>query len=512
VSGWRLEGDDEAATDPMNIARALEGVREARPQAPAISFKQQTWTYADLWAWVSAWAAELTPRLGAGDRVLCLAPNHPQVLAAYVAVAGLGAIFVPVNPELSPDEIADIVTMADPGVVLTSDDLAPKLVKALERADRHPQLLRLPRADASLWPSVGFGDLDPDQGALICFTSGSTDRPKGVFASHRNELASARQYGAIWAMQPEDRVLVALPLSFLYGLTTGALTALLAGAHVLLEERFHPRHVLERISDDRATVFLGVPTMYVMMLEVGLEDPAAFHLSSIRLMLTAGAPIAEPTQQAFYQRFGVHLMDFYALSEVRPVFAYDARRFSQGRPGSCGHQLPGVEVQILAASEQPMARPGMAAELLVRSETLMKGYYGDPAGTAEAIRDGWFHTGDLAAVDEDGFYSIVGRKKDLIIRGGFNVAPAEVERAILTHPAVLEAAVVGVDDAVYGEDIGAAVTLKPGQRLEEADLVDFLRSVLADYKLPRRIRFSKGLPRGATGKVDKQAVRALWTA
>ncbi len=496
----------------MNIARALGVVREVRPQAPAISFKRQTWTYADLWAWVSAWAADLKPRLGAGDRVLCFAPNHPQVLAAYAAVAGLGAIFVPVNPELTPDEITDIVTTADPAVALTSDDLAPKLVKALERSDRHPHLMRLPREDPSLEAGVEFVDLNPDQSALICFTSGSTDRPKGVFASHRNEIASARQYAAVWAIQPEDRVLVALPLSFLYGLTTGALTTLLAGAHVLLEERFHPRRVLERISNERATVFMGVPTMYVMMLEVGLEDPDAFDLSSIRLMLTAGAPIAEATQQAFCERFGVNIMDFYALSEVRPVFAYDARRFSKGRPGSCGHQLPGVEVRIAPASEPPVTGPAMAGELLVRSETLMKGYYGDPERTAEAIRDGWFHTGDLATVDEDGFYSIVGRLKDLIIRGGFNVAPAEVERAILRHPAVLEAAVVGVDDAVFGEEIGAAVTLKPGARLDEADLVDFLRSVLADYKLPRRIRIVGGLPRGATGKVDKQAVRALWSA
>ncbi len=496
----------------MNIACALEGVREARPQAPAISFKHQAWTYADLWAWVSAWAADLKPRLGAGDRVLCLAPNHPQVLAAYVAVAGLGAIFVPVNPELSPDEIADIVSRAGPGVALTSEDLAPKLFKALERADRQPHLLRLPRETESFGASMQFRELDPDQGALICFTSGTTDRPKGVFASHRNEIASARQYAAVWAIQPDDRVLVALPLSFLYGLTTGALTALLAGAHVLLEERFQPRRVLERISHDRATVFLGVPTMYAMMLEVGLEDPDAFDLSSIRLMLTAGAPIAEATLEAFYERFGVHVLDFYALSEVRPVFAYDVRRFEKGRPGSCGHELPGVEVRIVGANSQPVTQPATAGELLVRSETLMKGYYRDPEHTAEAIRDGWFHTGDLAAFDAEGFYSIVGRKKDLIIRGGFNVAPAEVERAILKHPAVLEAAVVGVDDAVYGEDIGAAVTLKPGERLDEAGLVEFLRSVLADYKLPRRIRFSNGLPRGATGKVDKRAVRALWSA
>lgn len=496
----------------MNIARALDAVCEARPEAPAISFNRHTWTYGDLWAWVSAWAADLKPRLGAGDRVLCFAPNHPEVLAAYAAVAGLGAIFVPANPELTADEIADIVTTADPAVALRSDDLAPRLLQALERVDRQPALMRLPREGASLGANVEFVDLDPDHGALICFTSGSTDRPKGVFASHRNEIASARQYAAVWDIQPEDRVLVALPLSFLYGLTTGALTALLAGAHVLLEEHFHPRRVLERISSDRATVFMGVPTMYAMMLEVGLEDPEAFDLSSIRLMLTAGAPIADATLEAFYKRFRVHVMDFYALSEVRPVFAYDARRFNKGRPGSCGHQLPGVEVRIVDGQGEPVTQPASAGELLVRSETLTKGYYGDPERTAQVIRDGWFHTGDLAAVDEHGFYSIVGRKKDLIIRGGFNVTPAEVERAILRHPAVLEAAVVGLDDAVYGEEIGAAVTLKRSQRLGELELVDFLRSVLADYKLPRRIRFVSGLPRGGTGKVDKRAVRALWSA
>ncbi len=496
----------------MNIARALGAVREAQPQAPAISLKSKTWTYDDLWASVSAWARGLQQPLLPGSRALCLAPNHPQVLAAYVAVAGLGAIFVPVNPELTPAEIAYIVATVDPVVTLTSDDLAPKLLKALDKANQRPHLVRLPREDASPGASVEFLDLDPDQGALICFTSGSTDRPKAVFVSHRNEISSARQYAAVWAIQPDDRLLVALPLSFLYGLTTGSLTALLAGAHILLEERFHPRRILERISKDRATVFMGVPTMYAMMLQVGLEDSNAFDLSSIRLMLTAGAPIAEATLEAFYERFGVHVLDFYALSEVRPVFAYDTRRFVKGRPGSCGHQLPGVEVRIVNLSGQPVTQPGMAGELLVRSETLMKGYYRDPERTAEAMGDGEFHTGDLATVDEEGFYSIVGRKQDLIIRGGFNVAPAEVERAILRHPAVLEAAVVGVHDAVYGEDIAAAVTLKPGERLDETDLVDYLRGLLAEYKLPRRIRFSGSLPRGATGKIDKRAVRELWSA
>jgi len=494
----------------MNIARALGEVREARPDAPAISFDAQTWSYEELWARTRALACYLQPLLAPGRCVLCLTPNHPQVVAAYAAVAGLGSIFVPVNPELTVEEIRYIAATVEPAVALGSRDLLPRLGAALEQAGQRPHVLELPLEADLPAGEITFADLDPDQGALICFTSGSTDQPKAVFASHRNELASAAQYAAVWAIHPGDRVLVALPLSFLYGLTTGALTALLNGAEVLLEDRFHPRRILKRIERDRATVFMGVPTMYAMMLQVGLEEPDTFDLSSIRLMLTAGAPIAEAILDAFYQRFGVHVIDFYALSEVRPVFAYDARRFRRGRPGSCGRQLPGVEVRLVDPDGKLVARRGEAGELLVRSDTLMKGYYRDPERTAAAMPDGWFHTGDLATLDEDGFYHIVGRKSDLIIRGGVNIAPAEVERAILRHPAVLEAAVVGVPDAVFGEEVAAAVSLKPGAQLSEGDLIDAVRTVLAEYKLPRRIRFASSLPRGVTGKVDKQAVRALW--
>jgi long-chain acyl-CoA synthetase len=510
-----LESHDEAPTHRVNIARALMEVRRGRPDAPAISFEDAAWSYAQLWDQTCALADVLRPKVDPGGRVLCLAPNHPHVMAAYAAVTGLGGVFVPVNPELAMDEIAYIARTAAPLAALASADCLLRMEGALKEAGITCPITPLPDNLAPpVRGSLGLRGPSPqlDDGAVICFTSGSTDRPKAVFASHRNELVSAAQYAAVWAIHPGDRILIALPLSFLYGLTTGSLTTLLSGAHLLLERRFHPRVVLERIERDRATVFMGVPTMYTMMLQVGLEHPDAFDLSSIRLMLTAGAPMSEATVDAFHQRFGVRVMDFYALSEVRPVFASDARRFDRGWPGSCGHKLPGVNVQLRNADGGVASGTDEVGELLVQSETLMKGYYRDPERTAAVMPDGWFHTGDLATVDAEGFYRIVGRKSDVIIRGGVNIAPAEVERAILTHPSVLEAAVVGVPDAVFGEAVACAVRLKPGADLTEADLLGAVRSMLAGYKVPSRVRFEADLPRGATGKVDKRAVRGLWLA
>jgi long-chain acyl-CoA synthetase len=497
----------------MSIARALAEVREGRPDAPAISFDDATWSYAQFWDEVCAIADLLRPQVAVGGCILCLAPNHPNVMAAYAAVAGLGGVFVPMNPELAIDEMAYIAKTVRPLATIASADCMPRARAAIEQAGITGPILLLPDdLPLPVRGSIGFrgASVAPDDGAVICFTSGSTDRPKAVFASHRNELTSAAQYATVWAIDPGDRVLVALPLSFVYGLTTGSLTALLSGAHVLLERRFHPTRVLERIERDRATVFMGVPTMYAMMLQVGLEHPKAFDISSIRLMLSAGAPMSEATADAFHRRFGVHIMDFYALSEIRPVFAYDARRFHQGRPGSCGHKLPGVDVQIRNADNGIVAGVGEAGELLVHSDTLMKGYYRDPERTTAVMPDGWFHTGDLATVDADGFYRIVGRKSDLIIRGGANIAPAEVERALLSHPSVLEAAVVGIPDPVFGETVACAVSLKPGAHPTEAELLTTVRSLLAEYKVPSRVRFEPSLPRSTNGKVDKRAVRALW--
>jgi long-chain acyl-CoA synthetase len=478
------------------------------PEAPAVTFMGDRWSYADLWDGIARWAAFLAGRVGRGERVLCLAENHPEMLALYVATAGIGAVFVPVHPKLTTVELDHVVRTARPCLAVAGGGFVEALTASLNGTGM--DIVPLVRPAVRPLAAGDLPDLDPDTGALICFTSGSTGRPKGVYASHRNEWESARQYAAVWAIGPGDRVMVALPLSFLYGLTTGCLTALLAGAEVLLEERFHPVRVLERMAAERATVFMGVPTMYAMLLEVGEAGGRRDALASARLLLTAGAPMAVGTIERFRRVFGRPIFDFYALSEVRPVFAYDVRRHVEPRPGRCGHALPGVEVRLVddAGNDVPDGTPG---ELWVRSATLMKGYYGDPEQTSGVMSGGWFRTGDLVVCDSEGYYSIVGRKKDLIIRGGVNVAPAEVEAAILAHPAVAEASVVGVPDPVFGEEVAAAVVPRAGAQLGESDLLAFLSARLAEYKRPRRVRFVAELPKGANGKVQREEVRRLWS-
>ena len=489
----------------MNIGNVFYEKAHQYEQMPAFTFEKKVYTYKDVAVLVQQWREYLDGKITAGDRVLCFSDNCPEVMAVYIAVAGLGCVFVPINPQLTEEEVDDIIDRAAPALAIVSS------IEVLN-IQHIPEIIGIKRftvdAKASL-PTVPFVEGTGDEGCLICFTSGSTGRAKGVYISHRNEITSCEQYAKNWQITEADRVLLTLPQSFLYGLTTGCLTALLAGAHVILERRFHPGEALTRIEEQQVTVFMGVPTMYTMMLDVQRKAEHTYKTQSLRLLLTAGAPIATEVLEEFEATFHISLSNFYALSEIRPIFTHQGVSIQQ-KPKSCGTYVDEVEACLIDAEGNIITTPHTEGEIIARSETLMLEYYGDPEVTAQTIKDGWFYTGDLAVFDEDGYFYITGRKKELVIRGGINISPVEVESFIYNHEAVLEVVVVGVPDKIFGEELFAQIVIKEGYLLQEQELRQLLTDKLASYKVPKYIEFVQELPKNHSGKINKKQVKAQW--
>lgn len=489
----------------MNIGNTFLDKAEAQLQQPAITFEQQVYTYEHITILIQKWRSFLTSKIKPGDRVLCFSDNCPEVMALYLAVAGLGNVFIPINPKLSEEEIVDIIERSTPALAVASNNDAFKFPNIPEVVG----IKEFSKEGTLNFPIPRFTEVDEEQGCLICFTSGSTGRAKGVYASHINEYTSCEQYAKSWKVTAQDKVLIALPQSFLYGLTTGCLMALFVGAHIYLEKKFHPVEALTRIEQQRITLFMGVPTMYTMMLDVQRKATKPYDTKSLRLLLTAGAPIADEILAEFKKTFNIQLSNFYALSEIRPIFTHEAG-LPIKKQQSCGRAVEDVEVRLLNVEGNDITVPGQEGELIARSATLMLAYYGDPEITAQTVRDGWFYTGDLAVFDEAGYYYITGRKKELVIRGGINISPVEVESFIYKHPAVLETVVIGVPDKVFGEELFTQIVLKDGQTLSKQQLVEFLSDKLAPYKIPKHIEFVQSLAKNHSGKISKKRVREQW--
>jgi long-chain acyl-CoA synthetase len=303
-------------------------------------------------------------------------------------------------------------------------------------------------------------------------------------------------------MGPGDVIFGGLPLFHSFGQTVGLNCAIYSGACLTLLPKFDGEAALKICADDRVTIFLGVPTMYMGLLAV--PDRARFDTSRLRLAASGGASLPLEVLRGVEQAFGFQLLEGYGLSETSPVASFN-HPDRPTKPGTVGTPIRGVEFDLRDLDDKPVA-DGEIGEIVIRGENVMKGYWNRPEATAEAIRDGWFHTGDLATRDADGFYTIVDRKKDMIIRNGFNVYPREVEEVLYSHPAVAEAAVFGVPDALHGEEIAALVKLKDGATVSEEELRSFVKEKIASYKYPRHIRFGE-LPKGPTGKILKREIK-----
>lgn len=507
---------------PFETASAIGGVwdfleRGARdhPVRPAIVFDDEVLPYGEF--------RERALRVGAAlrtlgvkpdDRVAVCAANRPEWLVTYFATLAVGGVVMTMNPALKTAEVAHILGHGEPAVLVTQPEL---MATAREAQQRTATSARLVLLTGQAPGALSFDELlgrpplagptvarTGEHGVVVCYTSGTTGTPKGVLQSHANEVWAAGACARLWQITGSDRLLVPMPLAFLYALSTECLTAFSVGATAILLERFHPRLALSAIERHRATVVMGVPTMYRMMLD--FEGQNAFDASSLRLAVTAGAPIAWSLVEAFQDRFGIPLYDYYAVSEAKPVIGYPVAERPKPRRGSCGRPVPDMEVRLADPRGEPVA-PGEMGELVVRGPGCIRAYF-RARPTEQAIgADGWLHTGDLARQDPEGYVYIVDRKKDLIIRGGANIAPTEVEAVLYEHPAVAEAAVFGVPDAVFGERVKAVVSVRPGATRDADELREHCRQRLADYKVPEFIEFVAELPKGPTGKILRRLLR-----
>jgi long-chain acyl-CoA synthetase len=347
----------------------------------------------------------------------------------------------------------------------------------------------------------------PDDTAVILYTSGTTGKPKGAELSHFNLFMNCHVVGQMFGVEEEDVIIAALPLFHAFGQSNVMNIAFHFGCTLTLLPRFDPVRVLEIVERDRVSLFSGVPTMFFALLAV--PDVERFDTSSLRTTSSGGASMPAEVLDTFERRFGVPILEGYGLSETSPTATFnqtvaDRRVYSVGKP------IWGVEVRVLGpdGADLPAGREHIG-ELAIRGHNVMKGYHGNPAATAEALAGGWFRTGDMGYRDSDGFYFIVDRKKDLIIRGGMNVYPKEVEEVLFAHAAVASAAVIGIPDPRLGERVLAAVSLKPGAAASEEDLIAHCRERLAAYKCPAEVLFMDVLPIGPTGKVEKRVVRDL---
>jgi long-chain acyl-CoA synthetase len=490
----------------MNIHGILARVAAQRPEAAAIRCGAEEFSYAAFLAAIER-ATDALAALGIakGTPFAFLSENRLELMTAYYAAARLGAVFVPVNPSLTAREVSHIVAHSD-SVVLFHDAAMREIAEQAAPPEKRRSYEILTEPDA---PRANPAPVDAREDFLIIYTSGSTGAPKAVLFDQAAETAGNAALIEMWGITARDVTLVALPLGFLYGLSTAAATGLQAGGKVVIQRRFHPGEVLEAFQQHGVTVYHGVPTMFVMMLDYAEQNDLRMDLSFIRLLICAGAPLSAELKARFAARFNKHIDDYYALTEVRPVFGRFAADAAAIPGGAIGRSAPGATIRIVdsAGRELPSVEQG---EILAHAPSTMKAYFKDEALTRSVLLDGLFRTGDLGFRDAAGFYHLTGRAKDIIIRGGANIAPAEVENVIARHPSVQSAAVIGVADRKYGEVPVAFVILRSGAALTAAALTNYCKGELAEYKVPAAIRLLPEFPLGATGKVDKKALKALW--
>ncbi|MGW6790755.1 long-chain-fatty-acid--CoA ligase [Streptomyces chartreusis] len=477
----------------------------SQPRRPAIQLDGYVLDYAALHAAAAAVAGDLRDRgVEPGDRVGLVLPNVPAFPVLFYGALLAGAIVVPMNPLLKAREVEYYLGDSGMKFVYGWDGFGDVVLEAAKAVGITGIVVAATGpAELSGTPIEEPVERADDDTAVILYTSGTTGQPKGAELTHHNLSSNAATTSeTLIELGPDDVIVGCLPLFHVFGLTCGLNAAVRSGATLTLIPRFDPVKALEVVARDRVTVFEGVPTMYAAMLNC--PDAANADMSSLRRCLTGGSAMPVEILRNFETRFGCEVFEGYGLSETAPVVSFNQPGHER-KAGTIGFPVRGCEMRLVNddGEDVPVGEPG---EIAIRGENVMKGYWNRPDATAEAIPDGWFRSGDIATQDTDGYYTIVDRKKDLIIRGGYNVYPREVEEVLYQHPAVAEAAVIGIKHPELGEEIGAAVALKPGIEVEPEELKSFVRDRLAAYKYPRSVWFVDALPKGSTGKILRRNV------
>jgi long-chain acyl-CoA synthetase len=490
-----------------NLAHNLLDSARHHPDRVALRFGGSTLTYEQLNGLVARVAAVLRARgVGPGDRVGVMLPNVPEFALAYYGVLRAGAVVVPMNVLLKEREVGFYLSDSGAKLLFAWHEVA---APALERAAQVGAecVVTEPGAFSALpagfEPAADVAARAAGDTAVILYTSGTTGKPKGAQLTHANLAINADVTKQLFGLGPEDVLLGALPLFHAFGQTCGLNAAVSSGASLTLVPRFEAGSALEVIERDRVTVFEGVPTMYAALLHH--PERERFDTGTLRVCVSGGAALAVELLRGFEEAFGCIVLEGYGLSETSPVACFNHPNRLR-KPGSIGTPIEGVEMRLVDEKRREVP-PGEVGEVAIRGHNVMTGYWNRPKATADAIDDdGWFYSGDIGRIDDDGCFFIVDRKKELIIRGGYNVYPREVEEILYEHPAVREAAVVGIPHAELGEEVGAAVALKPGTVVRESELRAFVKAKIAAYKYPRHVWFVDELPKGPTGKILKRAI------
>ena len=441
-----------------------------------------------------------------GDVVSLLMPNGVEYIIAYFACWELGALAGPINSLLKARETAYVISNSEAKALLVNSSFIPTIDSVRQELPQLSNIIVFDR-EADATQDVTLKDsqpieIQPDDEAIIIYTSGTTGKPKGCLLTHRNVIANARQISEWLGFGPEDRLLTVMPLFHMNAVSVTTMSALYAGGSTVVSPKFSASRFWQLVSDYQITSFGSVATMLSMLLTTYPEGvPADLKTKQLRFAMCGSAPVPAETIKRFEEMFGCLVVEGYGLSEstCRSTFnPPDQRR----RAGSCGLPI-GNEMRVVDDNDNDVPT-GCLGEIVLRGENILKGYYKNPEATKNAFRNGWFHTGDVGYRDQDGFYYIVDRKSDMIIRGGENIYPREIDEVLYQHPSVAAAAVVGMPDELYGEEVAAFVVLREGSEVSEEQLIEFCKGRLADYKCPKTVRLVKDIPKGPTGKLLKR--------
>ena len=503
----------------FNLATMLRETATATPDKPLVHVHDLSFTYAQVDE-ISGRVASalLATGLVRGDKVAVQLPNVPQFLFAYFGILKAGLVMVPLNPLLVAPEVAYHLQDSDTKVLITFEMFAAEAVKGAAQVEGvTTYVVNLPGSDERPEGTKHFDELyfaddtrelvptEADDTAVLLYTSGTTGKPKGAELTHFQLFMNCTVAGGLFDYQDSDVGIAVLPLFHVFGLSSVLNTSVRYGGTVVLVPRFEMEAVLEAMEKHSVTIFSGVPTMYFALLAA---DTSSRDLSALRVGVSGGAAIPGEVIRSFEEKFpGVVVLEGYGLSETASTTTFNVNA-EQRKVLSIGRPIWGVQCQIVDEDDKPLpAGETHVGEIVIRGHNVMKGYYKNPEATAEAMRGGWFHTGDLGYVDDDGFYFIVDRKKDLVIRGGYNVYPREIEEVLYAHPAVAEAAVIGRPDDKLGEEVVAVVSQQAGADVTPEELIAWCKERLAAYKYPREVRIVAELPKGPTGKILKKELR-----
>jgi long-chain acyl-CoA synthetase len=525
----------------LNLAAILEQHARRRPAAEAVVCGDSRITYGRLNGWSNQIANALfASGIRKGDHVALLCPNIPHFVAIYFAILKAGATVVPLNVLLTPREIAYHLRDSDAKALFCFEGtpqlpMAESAKSAVAIVPFCKQLVIIPAPGkpddgassvesesgvdsvtltqfiGSHEPTFETVDTSADDTAIILYTSGTTGQPKGAELTHLNMTINGMVSAELCAGSSDDSgrhaTAVTLPLFHATAQTAQMLAYLHLGGTLVLLPRFEPGALLGAMATERVTHWVGVPTMYWTLLKHAAEQKidVSSAAATLKLAVSGGAPMPVELMNRFETTFGVRIVEGYGLSETSPVATFN-HVDRPSKPGTVGQPLFAVDLMVVNDKDEPV-ETGEPGEVVIRGHNVMKGYYKRPTETADAMRGGWFHTGDIGVLDADGYLSIVDRKKDMILRGGFSVFPRELEEVIMTHPAVSMVAVIGVPDERLGEEVKAFVVRKSGAELTEEELRTWCKEVLAAYKYPRLIEFRTELPLSATGKILKRQLR-----